>query len=162
MERLTNRSVEGPWRFPDRAALCGSGGRVLRLRVQQPVRYEHPGQSPLGSPSSHGAPTSTPSPKPMQRVGLIIGQLTWGGAERQLYELAIRLPGEGFTPVIYCLSEDDTPYRALLETRQVPARLFPRGRHFDLRRAWDLRRTLDRDGIVLCHAWLVNDDSYTA
>lgn len=98
----------------------------------------------------------------MQRIAHIIGQLSWGGAERQVFELASRLPAQGFEPLVYCLSEATTPYREMLEAAGVPVRVFPRRSHFDLNRVWALRRALDRDRIGLAQAWLVNDDAYTA
>jgi glycosyltransferase involved in cell wall biosynthesis len=98
----------------------------------------------------------------MQRIAQIIGQLTWGGAERQLYELAVRLPAEGFEPVVYCLSEDTQPYREMLEEESIPVRVLPRKSHFDLGRVGTLRKALDQDEIALAHAWLENDDAYTA
>ncbi len=98
----------------------------------------------------------------MQRIAQIIGQLSWGGAERQLYELAIRLPEEGFEPIVYCLSEETDPYQRMLEQQGIRVRFFPRKSHFDLGRAWALRRMLMQDRIALAHAWLENDNAYTA
>lgn len=98
----------------------------------------------------------------MKRIGLIIGQLTWGGAERQLTELATRLRSKGFEPFVYCLSEAADPYGPMLESRSIPVRTFPRRSHFDLSRVISLRRQLARDRIDLAHSWLLNDDAYNA
>lgn len=98
----------------------------------------------------------------MNRLGLVIGQLSWGGAERQLHELATRIQAEGFVPTVYCLSEDIEPYGPMLRIKGIPVRVFPRRSHFDLGRAWALRRALAADEVDLAHAWLVNDDAYTA
>jgi glycosyltransferase involved in cell wall biosynthesis len=98
----------------------------------------------------------------MLKVGHIIGQLSWGGAERQLFELATRIEPEGFLPFVYCLSEDTEPYAALLESRGVPVRVFPRRSHFDPFRVIALRKALKKDAVDLAHAWLLNDDAYTA
>ncbi|NUN97107.1 MAG: glycosyltransferase, partial [Candidatus Omnitrophica bacterium] len=98
----------------------------------------------------------------MNRLGLVIGQLSWGGAERQLHELATRIQAEGFVPTVYCLSEDIEPYGPMLRDRGISVRVFPRRSHFDLGRAWALRRALAADEVDLAHAWLVNDDAYAA
>ncbi len=98
----------------------------------------------------------------MWRIAQIIGQLSWGGAERQLYELSVRLPAEGFEPWVYCLSENTAPYREMLELKGIRVRIIPRRSHFDVGRVYRLRKALDQDGVVLAHAWLIDDDSYTA
>ncbi|MCL4734650.1 MAG: glycosyltransferase [Candidatus Omnitrophica bacterium] len=98
----------------------------------------------------------------MKRVGLIIGQLSWGGAERQLYELAIRLHRENFKPFIYCLSEDVFPYSSMLIDSGIEVRVIPRKSHFDIGRAWRLRSWLNRDCIDIAHSWLIDDDAYNA
>ena len=44
-------------------------------------------------------------------LALVIGQLTFGGAEKQqLYEMVIRLDRNIFNPIVFCLSEVDMPY----------------------------------------------------
>ena len=48
------------------------------------------------------------------RVGLVIGQLSYGGAEGQLFELA-RALRERHEPVVYCLSDRVHPYGPALE-----------------------------------------------
>jgi L-malate glycosyltransferase len=116
----------------------------------------------MGFTGSHGSSLANTFHQAMQRIAQIIGQLTWGGAERQLYELAIRLPEEGFEPVVYCLSEDTDPYREMLEAQKIPVRVFARKSHFDLGRVWTLRKALEQDEIALAHAWLENDDAYAA
>lgn len=98
----------------------------------------------------------------MKRVGIIIGQLSWGGAERQIYELATRLHGENFEPIIYCLSEDIHPYSGMLTEKGIEVRIFPRGSHFDLKRVWQLRSQMHRDRIDIAHSWLIDDDAYNA
>ena len=98
----------------------------------------------------------------MPKLGLVIGQLTWGGAERQLYELAIRIEEKGWVPHVYCLSGEDKPYREMLESRGIRVRLLSRSSHFDLSRAFRLRQVLREDGIDLAHSWLLNDNAYTA
>src|SRR5262249_44830873 len=62
------------------------------------------------------------------RVALVIGQLHAGGSERQLYELATRLPGGPCVPLVYCLSQVVDPYGAMLESAGVTLQVFPRRR----------------------------------
>lgn len=96
----------------------------------------------------------------MKRIGMAIGQLAMGGAERQLYETCIRLPEEGFEPIVYCLSDRTDPYGPLLEQAGVQVRLIERSSHLDLRRGLNLRRMVRRDGIHLLHSWLIDDNPY--
>jgi glycosyltransferase involved in cell wall biosynthesis len=85
------------------------------------------------------------------RVGLVIGQLSAGGAEGQL-----RLLCEGFdrrivAPTVYCLSAATEPYGPLLKRAGVPLRVIS---GTALGRAVRLRRHLAADRIALAHAWL--------
>ena len=80
-----------------------------------------------------------------QRVALVIGQLTHGGAERQLVELAIRLPARGFAPVVFCLSEADQPFGARLEGEGITVRRLERRRRFEPRRVRLLARALKEE-----------------
>lgn len=89
--------------------------------------------------------------RPPLRVGLVIGQLSTGGAEGQL-----RLACAGFdravvTPTVYCLSAQVDPYGPLLERAGVAVRVLRGGR---LGRVAALRRALVADRIDVVHAWL--------
>ena len=91
------------------------------------------------------------------RVGMVIGQLTTGGAEGQL-----RLLCEGFdpaqvTPTVYCMSDETTPYGALLERAGIPLRVLAGGR---IGRVRGLRRALAADRIDLVHSWLFIANAY--
>ena len=91
------------------------------------------------------------------RVGMVIGQLTTGGAEGQL-----RLLCEGFDPThvmptVYCMSDQTAPYGALLESAGVPLRVLAGGR---AGRIHALRRALAADRIDLVHAWLFIANAY--
>jgi len=62
------------------------------------------------------------------RVGIVIGQLTHGGAERQCLELAAGLRHERrFDPVVFCTSPDTAPYGELLTASNVEWRAAPVG-----------------------------------
>ena len=94
-------------------------------------------------------------------IALVCGQLGYGGAERQLAELATRLRGQGFAASVYCLSADDVPYGPWLESRGVPVRRLPRRHGFDLARAVALARALRRDSAVLVHSYLIDTNPYS-
>src|SRR5512141_2675746 len=94
-----------------------------------------------------------------RRVGLVIGQLTYGGAEGQLFELARALAGFA-EPFVYCLSASQEPYGPRLRDAGVPLRLLPSRGSFDLSRVLALRRALREDGIEVVHAFLFLASGY--
>jgi glycosyltransferase involved in cell wall biosynthesis len=86
-----------------------------------------------------------------QRLALVIGQLTRGGAEGQLVQLVQGLDRARFEPVVYCLSAQTDPVgREIVAngTRlcTVTGSASQRARH--------LARQFDADGIDAVHAWL--------
>src|SRR5215207_1947064 len=95
-------------------------GRDMRLRprdlgggaLHSGVRRAPPGD------------TTARAARSRRRIGLVIGQLTYGGAEGQLFELARGLC-EAADPVVYCLSASDKPYGALLREAGIRVRVFP-------------------------------------
>ncbi len=92
------------------------------------------------------------------RVGLVIGQLTTGGAEGQLVELARRASRLGYFPIVYCLSEKVEPFGRSLEDAKVPLRVIgDRG----AKRLHRLVRALQADRVDLLHAWLFIANTYT-
>jgi len=91
------------------------------------------------------------------RVGLVIGQLSTGGAEGQLRLLCERGDRQAVAPTVYCLSEQTEPYAALLERAGVAVRVLTGA---GLVRAARLRRQLAADGIDLVHAWLFIANAY--
>jgi glycosyltransferase involved in cell wall biosynthesis len=91
------------------------------------------------------------------RVGLVIGQLTYGGAEGQLYELARALPGK---PVVYCLSSSSEPYGTRLREAGVELRILPSRGSFDVGRVLALRKALREDGVSVVHAFLFLASGY--
>ena len=63
------------------------------------------------------------------RVGIVIGQLTHGGAERQCLELARGLRSGGdFEPVVFCTSQATEPYGRLLTECGIEWFAAPAGR----------------------------------
>ena len=93
------------------------------------------------------------------KIGLAIGQLTYGGAESQLYELARGLV-ERCDPFVYCLSEKQDPYGPRLAELGVPVRVFPARGPLDLSRVMKLASWLRRDEVSLVHAFLFNASAY--
>jgi len=91
------------------------------------------------------------------RVGLVIGQLTAGGAEGQLWQLCRGLDRTVATPIVYCLSRRNAPYGPLIEATGVPVRVLGGGR---LSRVRQLRHWLRADGVEVVHAWLFIANAY--
>ena len=90
------------------------------------------------------------------RVGLIIGQLTVGGAEGQLREMVRHLEPR-FSPTVYCLGGAGTAGQADFERAGVRVRMV--GRH-GMARAWRLAQLLRKDRIDLVHSWLFIANGY--
>ena len=93
------------------------------------------------------------------RIGLVIGQLTYGGAESQVYELSRRLASR-HTIVVYCLSSATSPYGDRLRDEGVLVRVIAARSRFDLGRVLQLARWLRRDRIELAHAFLFIASAY--
>jgi glycosyltransferase involved in cell wall biosynthesis len=85
------------------------------------------------------------------RVGLVIGQLTTGGAEGQLLLLCRGLDRERFQLTVYCLSDQTAPYGEPIAASGIPVRVISGSR---LARARALRQWLAADRIDVVHAWL--------
>ncbi len=92
-------------------------------------------------------------------VGLVIGQLGFGGAESQLYELASALHADQRVTV-YCLSGRNEPYGRRLETAGITVRYFDSRGNFDFRRVLSLARALRCDGVEVVHAFLFIASAY--
>ena len=93
------------------------------------------------------------------RVGLVIGQLTYGGAEGQLCRLAMGLR-ESCDVVVYCMSGATEPYGAQLRAAGVTLRVFPAFGSFDVTRVVRLARALREDKIAVVHAFLFIASAY--
>lgn len=88
---------------------------------------------------------------------MVIGQLTAGGAEGQLWMLCRGMDRQAIAPMVYCLSDRTQPYGPLIEAAGVPVRISSGGRVARMRA---LRRWLDRDRIDVVHAWLFIANAY--
>lgn len=100
----------------------------------------------------------TPLPPAPWRIGLVIGQLTTGGAEGQLRLLCEGFDRDRVLPTVYCLSAQTDPVGPLLVRAGIPVRVLSGGR---LGRIAALRRALAADGIQVAHAWLFIANAYT-
>ncbi len=94
-----------------------------------------------------------------RRVALVIGQLTYGGAESQLYELARGLPPE-WEPIVYCLCGEREPYGTRLEEAGVRLRVLPSRGSFDVGRVVALGSALRQDAVDVVHSWLFLASAY--
>lgn len=102
-----------------------------------------------------------PDPDSPVPVGLVIGHLHYGGAERQLYELAVRLPDQGYEPVVVTLSEENDPFGPALIEAGIRVESLKRRMHFDPYRILGLRRIFRRTGVRLVHSYLHVGNAYS-
>jgi glycosyltransferase involved in cell wall biosynthesis len=141
-----------------------------RLTAPAPTERRPQRRAPTQRPGADGAaPTEAragddsaarsaqPAHADPLRVGLVIGQLSLGGAEGQLRLLCERLDRVGVRAFVYCLSAQTEPYGALLHAAGVPVRVIVGSR---IRRAVQLRRLLRADRVDLVHAWLFIANAY--
>ncbi|MFQ5767331.1 MAG: glycosyltransferase, partial [Acidobacteriota bacterium] len=92
----------------------------------------------------------------------VIGQLSHGGAERQLYELARHLPSEGIKPTVICLSEADDPYGRLLRQAGIEVVTMSRRMRVEPGRIGRLIRVLREKRVHLAHSYLFGASAYTS
>ncbi len=94
------------------------------------------------------------------RIGYVIGQLSYGGAERQLYELIRGLDQKRFQCFVYCLSEEIIPYGEMIKDAGAELRLLKRRGHFDVTRILKLASLLREDRIDILHSFLFHGNGY--
>jgi len=95
-------------------------------------------------------------------LGLVIGQLTFGGAEKQqLYELVIRLNRSKFNPIVFCLSEFDMPYGDKIRKQNIKVHVLKRRSNFDILRLLKLASLLRKEKIELVHSLLYIATAYS-
>jgi glycosyltransferase involved in cell wall biosynthesis len=93
-----------------------------------------------------------------RRVGLVIGQLTVGGAEGQLLQVVRRL-GPRFEPIVYSLSARPTAMRSALAEQGIAVREIVGS---GLSRTRRLAAALREDRIDIAHSWLFIANAYVA
>jgi glycosyltransferase involved in cell wall biosynthesis len=96
-----------------------------------------------------------------ERIGLVIGQLGIGGAERQLTLLAEGLAEAGENVQVFCLSELVEPYGSRLEVGGIRVRVIPRRGHYEPLRALRLATALRECGITVLHSFLETATIYS-
>jgi glycosyltransferase involved in cell wall biosynthesis len=102
-----------------------------------------------------------PSPRALEiRVALVTGELGYGGAERQLTELALRLGVQRVAGHVFCLGGTDEPYGGILRRARVPVDRVPRRGGFDWRRAVDLARRFAGREFDVVHSFLIDTNPY--
>ena len=88
----------------------------------------------------------------LPRVGVVVTQFGYGGAEKQTFELLRMLKGTSWQPVgVYCLSNQVDPYGSALRALGYRLVVIPRQFSYDPLRLLMLRRALDRDGVTMVH-----------
>lgn len=94
------------------------------------------------------------------RVALVIGHLGYGGAERQLAELALRARGHGVIADVFCLGGSEQPYGTRLRTEGVTVCTVPRRGGFDWRRALHLTTLFRSRRFDVVHSFLIDSNPY--
>ncbi|GEM_PF-2799646 len=74
----------------------------------------------------------------MKNVAFIIGHLSHGGAEKQLYLICITLDRQKFNPIVFCLSHTRRPWGAKIESLNIKVVYIPRFSRFDVTRVFRL------------------------
>lgn len=91
------------------------------------------------------------------RIALVIGQLSIGGAERQICELLRHLDRSRFEPRVYVLSGERCDLRGAAEQASAAVRVIGSDTGTRLLR---LARALREDRVDLIHSWLFIANSY--
>jgi glycosyltransferase involved in cell wall biosynthesis len=120
------------------------------------------------NPTSNGEAQRRPAVSPIPhirsthktRIGYVIGQLKYGGAERQLYELVRMINPGQFKCFVYCLSERSEPFGRMIRESGVELRILRRRRHLDLGRARELASWLRQDRVEILHSFLFKANGY--
>jgi len=108
-----------------------------------------------------GTPEDGPGMSGRIRVGIVIGQLHRGGAERQTYELTTRLLGGRCEPFVYCLSPVVEPFGPMLGAAGVPLRILPRRKSREPRRVLALARLFSLDRLDIVHSMANSPNLYS-
>lgn len=93
-------------------------------------------------------------------IAYIIGQLTHGGSERQLYELVRSLDKRRYKPIVICLSEAKEPYGPMLKNEGIHVYYLNRSKNYDLKRVLLTARLLDRENVDIVHSYLHIGNGY--
>ena len=96
----------------------------------------------------------------MRRVGIVIGHLTIGGAERQVYELAVGLTKTcAYEPVVICYSNFRNPFGSKLEKEGVKVVYLNSSQNYLSKLAW-IRKQLIENDCQIAYAFLPQTNVY--
>jgi glycosyltransferase involved in cell wall biosynthesis len=95
----------------------------------------------------------------MTRILFIVPTLDRGGAEKQLYLLATRLPRPEFDVAVCALTRGG-PFESDLRAAGVPVHVVGKRLKVDPVAAWRLHRLIRRGGYDIVHTWLFAANSY--
>ncbi len=95
------------------------------------------------------------------KIALVIGQLGFGGAERQVSLIARGLAGAGWPVSVICLSEFVEPFGAEIGKAGIRLHWIKRGGRYDPERLLRLARLLREDRIELVHSHLETANIYS-
>ena len=93
-------------------------------------------------------------------IAYIIGQLTHGGSERQLYELVKCLDKQRYKPIVICLSEAKEPYGPMLKNQGIRVYYLNRTKNYNLKRVFLTARLLDCEKVDIVHSYLHIGNGY--
>ena len=97
----------------------------------------------------------------MVHVGLVIGQLRRGGAEKQLTLLARGLVSRGQPVSVFCLSGELDPFGEELTKEGIPLFTLSRKGHYELRRVLKLAKLLRSKKVNLLQSFLETGNIYS-
>jgi glycosyltransferase involved in cell wall biosynthesis len=100
-------------------------------------------------------------PERKLHVAIVTGQLEYGGAERQVTELALNLPAHGVVPHVFCLGGSDEPFGPVLRAAGIRVSRISRSGGFDVARVMRLAHAFRGGAFDLVHSFLIDTNPYT-
>ena len=94
------------------------------------------------------------------KVALVIGQLGYGGAERQVAILARGIKLSGWQVKVICLSEDTEPFGRVIEEAGVELIRLSYGGHYDISRLLKLATVFRQEKFDIVHSHLEEPNIY--
>ena len=94
------------------------------------------------------------------KAALVIGQLGYGGAERQVAILARGIKQSGWQVKVVCLSEDTEPFGRIVEEAGVELITVPYGGHYDISRLLKLAGIFRHEKFDIIHSHLEEPNIY--
>ena len=94
------------------------------------------------------------------KAALVIGQLGYGGAERQVAILARGIKQSGWQVKVICMSEDTEPFGRVIEQAGVELIRLSYGGHYDISRLLQLSGIFRREKFDIVHSHLEEPNIY--